>query len=180
MLLPLFVLLTLIRCIIREMKKQKLSFRDIMSLVPTSVSILSCIQNNLIYGCTISSLVSVNINEKSPEIIFVLKKESLIGNSIKLKNFFTISVLTSNQIGLAKRYSKERDPDLLSEKTWDVSDGFAKIKDARVHLGCKLAKVYDSHAANIFVGSVEKYFGESDQYALVYEARDYGRFNPLK
>ena len=115
MLLPLFVLLTLIRCIIREMKKQKLSFRDIMSLVPTSVSILSCIQNNLIYGCTISSLVSVNINEKSPEIIFVLKKESLIGNSIKLKNFFTISVLTSNQIGLAKRYSKERSRFIVGE-----------------------------------------------------------------
>ena len=56
------------------MSREALSFRDIMSLVPTSVSILSCIQNSLIYGCTISSLVSVNIDEKSPEIIFVLKK----------------------------------------------------------------------------------------------------------
>jgi flavin reductase (DIM6/NTAB) family NADH-FMN oxidoreductase RutF len=157
------------------MKKEKLSFRDVMSLVPTSVSILSCIQNSLIYGCTISSLVSVNIDEKSPEIIFVLKNDSLIGKNIRLGNLFTINVLASSQICLAKKYSKERDPDLLSEKTWDISDGFAKIKDARVHLGCKLAKVYDSHAANIFVGSVEKYFGESYQSALVYEARDYGR-----
>jgi flavin reductase (DIM6/NTAB) family NADH-FMN oxidoreductase RutF len=157
------------------MNSEALSFRDIMSLVPTSVSILSCIQNSLIYGCTISSLVSVNIDEKSPEIIFVLKNESLIGKNIRLGNLFTINVLASSQICLAKKYSKERDPDLLSEKTWDISDGFAKIKDARVHLGCKLAKVYDSHAANIFVGSVEKYFGESYQSALVYEARDYGR-----
>ena len=64
------------------MNSEALSFRDIMSLVPTSVSILSCIQNSLIYGCTISSLVSVNIDEKSPEIIFVLKNESLIGKIV--------------------------------------------------------------------------------------------------
>ena len=75
------------------MSSEALSFRDIMSLVPTSVSILSCIQNSLIYGCTISSLVSVNIDEKSPEIIFVLKNESLIGKNIRLGNLFTINVL---------------------------------------------------------------------------------------
>ena len=179
MLLPLFVLLTLIRCIIGEMKKEKLNFRDIMSLVPTSVSILSCIQNNLIYGCTISSLVSVNVNEKSPEIIFVLKNESLIGKNIRLGNLFTINVLASSQISLAKKYSQEREPDLLSDQTWNISNGFPKIQGARVYLECKLTKVYDSRAANIFVGSVNKYFGDLNQSALIYDARDYGRFNPL-
>ena len=179
MLVPLFVLLTLIRCIIREMKKEILNFRDIMSLVPTSVSILSCIQNNLIYGCTISSLVSVNVDEKSPEIIFVLKNESLIGKNIRLGNLFTINVLASSQINLAKKYSQEREPDLLSDQTWNISDGFPKIQGARVYLECELAKVYESHAANIFVGSINKYFGDLDQSALIYDARDYGRFNPL-
>ena len=179
MLLPLFVLLTLIRCIIGEMKKEKLNFRDIMSMVPTSVSILSCIQNNLIYGCTISSLVSVNINEKSPEIIFVLKNESLIGKNVRLGNLFTINVLASSQISLAKKYSQEREPDLLSDKTWNISNGFPKIQGARVYLECELTKVYDSHAANIFVGSVNKYFGDLNQSALIYDARDYGRFNPI-
>ena len=179
MLVPLFVLLTLIRCIIREMKKEILNFRDIMSLVPTSVSILSSIQNNLIYGCTISSLVSVNVDEKSPEIIFVLKNESLIGKNIRLGNLFTINVLASSQISLAKKYSQEREPDLLSDQTWNISDGFPKIQGARVYLECELAKVYESHAANIFVGSINKYFGDLDQSALIYDARDYGRFNPL-
>ena len=179
MLLPLFVLLTLIRCIIGEMKKEKLNFRDIMSLVPTSVSILSCIQNNLIYGCTISSLVSVNVNEKSPEIIFVLKNESLIGKNIRLGNLFTINVLASSQISLAKKYSQEREPDLLSDQTWSISDGFTKIQGARVYLECEFVKVYESHAANIFVGSINKYFGDLNQSALIYDARDYGRFNPL-
>ena len=161
------------------MSREALSFRDIMSLVPTSVSILSCIQNSLIYGCTISSLVSVNIDENSPEIIFVLKNESLIGKNIKLGNLFTINVLASSQISLAKKYSKEREPDLLLDQTWNISDGFPKIPGARVYLECELAKVYESHAANVFVGSINKYFGDLNQSALIYDARDYGKFNPI-
>ena len=161
------------------MNSEALSFRDIMSLVPTSVSILSCIQNSLIYGCTISSLVSVNIDEKSPEIIFVLKNESLIGKNVRLGNLFTINVLASSQISLAKKYSQEREPDLLSDKTWNISNGFPKIQGARVYLECELAKVYESHAANIFVGSINKYFGDLNQSALIYDARDYGKFNPI-
>ena len=150
-----------------------------MSLVPTCVSILSCIQNNLIYGSTISSLVSVNIDEKNPQIIFVLKNESLVGKNIRLGSFFTINVLTSSQMDLAKKYSQEREPDLLSDQTWKISDGYSKIQGARVYLECELAKVYESHAANIFVGSVNKHLGDLNYPALIYNERDYGRFNPL-
>ena len=161
------------------MNRELSSFRDVMSLVPTCVSILSCIQNSLIYGCTVSSLVSVNVNEKSPEILFVLKNESLIGEKIKLGNLFSINVLASSQMGLAKKYSQEREPDLLSDETWNISDGFPKILGSRIYLECELAKVYESHAANIFVGLINKYFGDLNQSALIYDARDYGSFNPL-
>jgi flavin reductase (DIM6/NTAB) family NADH-FMN oxidoreductase RutF len=81
-------------------------FRDVMSLVPTSVCVLSYLENNLIFGCTISSLVSVNISEESPEIVFVLKKDSLFGNKIRSGLYFTINVLSSDQGNLAKKYSK--------------------------------------------------------------------------
>ena len=72
----------------------ELNFRDIMSLVPTSVSVISCREESSIYGCTISSLVSVNVQEENPEIIFVLKKQSLMGEKIRANNFFTINVLS--------------------------------------------------------------------------------------
>lgn len=161
------------------MNKELSNFRDAMSLVPTCVSILSCIQNNSIYGCTISSLVSVNINEKSPEILFVLKNESSIGDKIKLGNLFSINILADNQMALAKKYSQKREPDSLSDQTWNISDGFPKIQGARIHLECELASVYESHAANIFVGSINKYFGDLTKSALIYDARNYGRFNTL-
>ena len=113
------------------------------------------------------------------EIQRIYDVPSLIGKNIRLGNLFTINVLASSQISLAKKYSKEREPDLLSDETWNISDGFPKIQGARVYLECELAKVYESHAANIFVGSINKYFGDLNQSALIYDARDYGRFNPL-
>jgi flavin reductase (DIM6/NTAB) family NADH-FMN oxidoreductase RutF len=147
-----------------------------MSLVPTSVSILSYIETDLVFGCTISSLVSVNIDEKNPEIVFVLKKESLIGEKIRAGTFFTINVLSINQDVLAKKYSTSRDPEMKSEKTWKINNNFAEINNPRVILNCKLVQIYSSHAADIFVGAVLKYSGDTSLSALIYDARTYGKF----
>ena len=70
-----------------------MSFKDIMSLIPSSVSVVSCLEEGIIYGCTISSLVSVDVNDENPEIIFVLRKQSAVGDKIKTwVEFFSISM----------------------------------------------------------------------------------------
>ena len=151
-------------------------FRDVMSLVPTSVSVLTHLENNLIFGCTISSLVSVNISEETPEIVFVLKKDSLFGNKIRTGLYFTINVLSSDQSDLAKIYSTSRDPAIASEPNWQIDKGFAAIRGCRSVINCQLSKVYDSHAADIFIGSVLSYSGDAEKSALLYDARSYGIF----
>ncbi len=151
-------------------------FRDVMSLVPTSVSVLTHLENNLIFGCTISSLVSVNISEENPEIVFVLKKDSLFGNKIRAGIYFTINVLSSDQSDLAKIYSTGRDPDIASEANWHVDKRFAVIRSCRSVINCQLSKVYDSHSADIFIGSVLNYSGDAEKSALLYDARSYGIF----
>ena len=151
-------------------------FRDVMSLVPTSVCVLSYLENNLIFGCTISSLVSVNISEESPEIVFVLKKDSLFGNKIRSGLFFTINVLSSDQGGLAKTYSTGREPVIASEPNWQIDKQFVALIGSRSLINCQLSKVYDSHAADIFIGSVLSYSGDTEKSALLYDARSYGIF----
>lgn len=151
-------------------------FRDVMSLVPTSVSVLTSLEKNLIFGCTISSLVSVNISEESPEIVFVLKKNSLLGNQIVSGLFFTINVLSSDQGDLAKKYSTGRDPEVVSKSNWQMNKRFAVIRGCRSVINCQLSKVYDSHAADIFIGSVLSYSGDAEKSALLYDARSYGIF----
>ena len=147
-----------------------------MSLVSTSVSVISCRENSLIYGCTISSLVSVNVQEESPEIVFVLKKQSLVGEKIRVNNSFTINVLSVGQDEVAQKYSTERSPENISDSNWIVDGDFAEVLNSRITMNCKLLKIYDNHEADIFVGQVVKYFGDHSKSSLIYDARRYGRF----
>ena len=147
-----------------------------MSLVSTSVSVISCCEESSIYGCTISSLVSVNVQEESPEIVFVLKKQSLVGDKIRANNFFTINVLSVGQDEVAHKYSTERLPDNILDSNWIVDGNFAAVLNSRITMNCKLLKIYDDHTADIFVGQVVKYFGDHSKSSLIYDARRYGKF----
>ena len=147
-----------------------------MSLVPTSVSVISCREESSIYGCTISSLVSVDVKEESPEIVFVLKKQSLVGEKIRANNSFTINVLSVGQDEVAQKYSTERSPENILDSNWIVDGNFAQLLNSRIIINCKLLKIYDSHAADIFVGQVVKYSGDQGRSSLVYDARRYGGF----
>lgn len=147
-----------------------------MSLVPTSVSVISCLDGGLIYGCTISSLVSLDVQEENSKIVFVLKKLSLVGEKIKINNTFTINVLNADQVDQAKKYSADRLPERISDSSWIIENKFAEIPKSRIALNCELLKIYEDHAADIFVGKVIKHSEDQSQPALVYDARKYGRF----
>jgi len=153
-----------------------MSFKDTMSLIPSSVSVISCFEEGLIYGCTISSLVSVDVQEDNSEIIFVLKKQSLVGEKIKVNEFFTINVLSSSQDEIAQKYSAARLPENVSDSNWVIQDTFAEISKCKIIMNCKLLQIYDDHAANIFVSKVIRYSIDQSQLTLIYNARSYGRF----
>ena len=156
-----------------------MNFRDIMSLVPTSVSILSCFDGSVIYGCTISSLVSVDVQEENPEIIFVLKKQSLVGDKIKTNDFFSINVLSENQDSLAKKYSTNRLPERSLDPDWKINNNFAELLSCRAILNCKLLEIYDTHAADIYIGTVMSYSGVRNQLPLIYDSRRYGKYQAI-
>jgi|LakMenEpi03Aug12_release.lakeMendotaPanAssembly.Ray.scaffolds.fasta_scaffold451649_2 flavin reductase (DIM6/NTAB) family NADH-FMN oxidoreductase RutF len=156
------------------------TFRDAMSLIPTSVSILACISDSKIYSCTISSLVSVDVSEASAQIIFVLKKKSFVGSKIVSSNEFTINVLNSSQTPLAKKYSSQRNSDDLLSENWDTSTGrFTQLKHARVVLKCKFECVYKAHKADIFVANVLDFDVKSEVNSLIYDSRRYGMFGTV-
>ena len=150
-----------------------------MSLVSTNVSVLSCIKNQLIYGCTISSLVSVNISDKFSEILFVLKKESIMGSLIENNTYFSINLLNSSQKQIAEKFANSRTPDNLEDSTWKITDNeFAELHNARAVINCVFNRRYIDHGADIFVGNVQSYIGNDKIDGLLYDSRRYGSFLP--
>jgi flavin reductase (DIM6/NTAB) family NADH-FMN oxidoreductase RutF len=156
-----------------------MKFRDVMSLVSTNVSVLSCIKNQLIYGCTISSLVSVNISDKFSEILFVLKKESIMGSLIENNTYFSINLLNSSQKQIAEKFANSRTPDNLEDSTWNLAgNNFAELRNARAVMNCVFVRRYIDHGADIFVGNVQSYIGSNKIDGLLYDSRRYGSFLP--
>jgi flavin reductase (DIM6/NTAB) family NADH-FMN oxidoreductase RutF len=156
-----------------------MKFRDVMSLVSTNVSVLSCIKNQLIYGCTISSLVSVNISDKFSEILFVLKKESIMGSLIENNTYFSINLLNSSQKQIAEKFANSRTPDNLEDSTWNLAGNkFAELRNARAVMNCVFVRRYIDHGADIFVGNVQSYIGSDKIDGLLYDSRRYGSFLP--
>ena len=150
-----------------------------MSLVSTSVSIVSCIDSNKIYGCTISSIVCINISNEFPEILFVLKKESIIGNLIESNIFFSINLLNSSQKQIAEKFANNRTPDNLEDGIWNLAGNkFAELHNARAVMNCAFVRRYIDHGAYIFVGNVQSYVGSDKIDGLLYDSRRYGSFLP--
>ena len=157
-----------------------MSFRDAMSFIPTSVSIVALINNSKITACTISSLVSVSIDPLNPEVLFVLKKESHTGTLITKNRFFTLNVLASNQQNSASEYSKQRDLDQdLDSNVWKLSsENFVELNGSRAVMDCEINQIYEDHLADIYVAKVLNYKFDSTMPALIYDERKYGSFLP--
>ena len=155
-----------------------LSFKDVMSAVPTSVSLISCIEGDKIYGCTISSLVSLDISDTSSKIAFMLKKDSLVGKTIITNKNFSINVLNAEQELLARYYSNVRSPDTIGENKWDIlNNKFAHVKNARIVLDCEHHDIFDEYPANIYIARVVDSSVNKALLPLIYESRNFINLN---
>jgi flavin reductase (DIM6/NTAB) family NADH-FMN oxidoreductase RutF len=156
-------------------------FRDAMSLVPSSVSIIASLDDSKITACTISSLVSVSIDAANPEILFVLKKGSFTGSSIKGNKIFSLNVLASNQKIYADSFSKTRDFDHeFDSKNWRMSPGrTVELIGSRVFMACELIQVYEDHLADIYIAKVLDFKFDNAKPALIYDERKYGTLIPI-
>jgi flavin reductase (DIM6/NTAB) family NADH-FMN oxidoreductase RutF len=157
-----------------------MNFRDAMSLVPSSVSVLATWVDSRIYACTISSLVSVNIGSDDPEILFVLKKDSSTGDLIKANKFFTVNLLSHKQRDSADEFSSPRTISVGIDSTkWRLESGNQlELIGSRVFMSCELIQVYEDHLANVYIAKVLKFKFDNTKPALIYDERKYGTFNP--
>ena len=82
---------------------EKSSFKDAMARIPTSVFIVGVKVEELVTACTISSVVSVDIERQI--ISFVLQKSSSTLKAIRSKKTFGISLLNDQQSAVSKHFS---------------------------------------------------------------------------
>jgi flavin reductase (DIM6/NTAB) family NADH-FMN oxidoreductase RutF len=158
-------------------------FKDAMSQIPSSVSVVGAFANDLqseIVAATISSLVSVSVNPESEEVLFALKNKSFLGNHLLDSPLCSISVLNNRQHEVAyffgSRTSALQPQEGLVEKIWNRSGNFPYINEASVVLLCKIREKIERSHSTIYFASVIEFFCDDIQKPLVYFDR---KFNSI-
>ena len=154
------------------MRHTNLSFKNNMSQVPTSVSVVACGNRDSIKTCTISSLISIDVIE--PTILFVLKQNSVTLEALQEVGSFSISLLNIAQKQVSIRHSVGEISDRLNDPELRISEiGIPYIVEARVTFFCNLLNVIQSSKSALVLGKVIDTLENSSQPPLVYFDRHY-------
>lgn len=166
-----------------EVLNQLSDFKDAMSQIPASVSVVGSFATNLqpeIVAATISSLVSVSVNPDGEEVLFALKNESFLGNHLVRSSSCSISVLNERQHEVAKYFgssaSIHQSQEGLGEKFWNRSRDFPYIDEAIVVLSCEVYEIVKRAHSTVYFARVKHFFSDDTQKPLAYFDR---KFNSI-
>lgn len=155
-------------------------FKDFMSMIPASVSIIGVLKNSQIFGCTISSLVSLNVVE--PELFFVLRNGSTLLSTIGHESVFSINVLSDKQKHLADYYSSEREIEFLatSNNPWKEANlNSIVLENSKVSFVCQLIKREELETSTLIFCEPKIAFQSSIASPLTYSNREYFKLAKL-
>ena len=156
------------------MGEEHKDIREVMKEVVTSVSVILVLDDGNIDGCTISSLVSININIENACILFVLRKTSRTLEKIIEKKLFSISVLGESMPDIAKRFSTTRERVRLDELPSDIEfwHGVPVISKSSAIFLCLVDKIISDYDSIIVIAKVFK-FNNGNCPPLVYYNRTF-------
>lgn len=145
-----------------------------MSEIPACVAVIATLQNERIRACTVSSLISFDI--ENPGIIVLLKKDSETLKAIQKSGFFSASILAENQTNFASHFSRknsdfEPNRDNLFESSHEYAVPY--LKDCEQFCICKLEKVADLGNSFLVFGRVLQFNYTLSLSPLIYAKRTY-------
>lgn len=145
-------------------------FKDVMAAIPTCVGIVWGISDEgLVFGCTISSLVSSSIMQNHEEIMFLLKKDSRTGAEIQRSKNFNVAILGKDQSDIAKLFSNSLTFDqknyAITQPSWSGN--------AVSEFSVQLVQCYERGASTIYVSKVLGVRHSAEKEPLIYFNREF-------
>jgi len=146
---------------------EKSSFKDAMAHIPTSVFVVGVKAEAFVTACTISSVVSVDIDRQI--VSFVLQKNSSTLRAIMSKKGFAISLLSDQQSRVSHFFSSPEKNLSGDEFIWDLqNEDFPTIPNSVGSFYCNLLETYELENTHIVLARVEKFHVMVEANPLVY------------
>lgn len=149
-------------------------FKDFMAKVPTCVAVVASLLADDIQACTVSSLISFDVED--PGVLIVLKNNSRTLQAIKQSGYFSASILNNGQVDLAEHFAaKEKDLDAdggqYFEQLSQISVPY--LKSCQGIVFCELVKVEELKNASIVFGRVLGILNLETDSPLIYSNRKF-------
>lgn len=150
-------------------------FKESMGRLSAGVTVVTTEIDGRPWGLTVSACCSISM---SPPLLLVsLFTNNASSVAIKEQQRFGVSLLSNNQIEVAKAGSKPGTPKFFEEFTdFDPNGKTHMVKDALTHIHCKVDQVVEAGDHTIFIGLVEHVTMGELKDPLLYFHRQFGSF----
>lgn len=147
-------------------------FKKAVGKFPTGVCVITTSYNDLLWGFTANSFVSVSL--APPLVSFCLNKGAGSFKAFISSRYFAINILSNNQREIARQFSQS-----VSDKFADVDYILSAESQIPLIIGatslieCKKFKQFECGDHYVFIGEVVKINVDESKTPLLYFAKSY-------
>jgi flavin reductase (DIM6/NTAB) family NADH-FMN oxidoreductase RutF len=155
-----------------------------MARIPTCVGVVCIALEERVFGCTISSFISLSVEEGAERVLFVLKSDSQTGLRLKEAQNFTVNILDATQSEMARAAGGGLPSDELAkffvESSETTSSGLSAIRNSFIGFELLLEHAITVENAELFICKVVDLYESQQEYStpMVYLKRKFGYFEP--
>jgi flavin reductase (DIM6/NTAB) family NADH-FMN oxidoreductase RutF len=134
------------------------SFKDLMAHIPSCVGVIVFESRTGIGACTVSSFVSLSVENGHEEVIFILRRNSNTGRELKKIENFSISILKSDQNDIAdlagRNLPRKEIQEFLLSKSKRDSNNVLILNDSFITFVLKFKETLSMRNSEIYVCQV--------------------------
>lgn len=150
------------------------TFRSILSLHPTGVTIVTGVADHRPIGLAIGSFTSVSLDP--PLVSICPAKTSSTWPQIAQSGVFCVNVLSAAQEALCRLFASPGE-DRFKAIDWSSSPlGSPVLADVAAWIDCRIEAIHDAGDHEIVVGRVAGLDGSSHRTPLIFHHGSYGSF----
>jgi flavin reductase (DIM6/NTAB) family NADH-FMN oxidoreductase RutF len=147
---------SIVRAVSIETEVTASDFRSAMRQLTGGVSVITAGKGRDISGMTVTSVSSLSVEPAS--LIVSLNRESSSWPLVKRYGFFGVSILTSDQIDIAERFTGKgglKGADRFTRAQWITrASGVPLLDGALAAIDCEVEDVIERHSHAIVIGRV--------------------------
>jgi flavin reductase (DIM6/NTAB) family NADH-FMN oxidoreductase RutF len=147
---------SIVRAVSIETEVTASDFRNAMRQLTGGVSVITAGKGRDISGMTVTSVSSLSVEPAS--LIVSLNRESSSWPLVKRYGFFGVSILTSDQIDIAERFTGKgglKGADRFTGAQWITqASGVPLLDGALAAIDCEVEDVIERHSHAIVIGRV--------------------------